>query len=104
MCTAFLSAGGLCVHPDAVCRQIGENLAVPSGVRTVDAYGQLVVPGGIDVHTRLQMAVMGMASADDFYQGTRAALAGGTTMISKMGSAELGTAWGLWHGRASFCS
>lgn len=104
MCTAFLSAGGLCVHPDAVCRQIGENLAVPSGVRTVDAYGQLVVPGGIDVHTRLQMAVMGMASADDFYQGTRAALAGGTTMISKMGSVELGTAWGLWHGRASFCS
>ncbi len=58
--------------------QIGLNL---HGDRSLDATGCYVMPGGIDPHTHLEMPFMGTYSADDFESGTRAALAGGTTMV-----------------------
>ncbi len=57
---------------------IGQGL---SGDKVLDATGCYVMPGGIDPHTHLEMPFMGTYSADDFESGTRAALAGGTTMV-----------------------
>jgi len=47
----------------------------------IDAVGKYVLPGGIDVHTHLEMPFGGTFSADDFETGTRAAAWGGTTSI-----------------------
>jgi dihydropyrimidinase len=49
--------------------------------RTLDAKGQYVMPGGIDVHTHLDMPFGGTTSADDFESGTIAAAHGGTTSV-----------------------
>ncbi len=52
-----------------------------SGDEVLDATGCFVMPGGIDPHVHLEMPFMGTYSSDDFESGTRAALAGGTTMV-----------------------
>jgi dihydropyrimidinase len=52
-----------------------------AGHTVVDAAGMLILPGGIDVHTHLDMPFGGTVSADDYEWGTRAAAIGGTTTV-----------------------
>ena len=60
---------------------VGTDLATPAGCETLDAGGRYVIPGGIDPHTHMQLPFMGTVTRDDFFSGTAAAMAGGTTTI-----------------------
>jgi dihydropyrimidinase len=60
---------------------VGENLDAPASATVIDASGQYVMPGGIDPHTHMNLPFMGTVTADDFFTGTAAGLAGGTTTI-----------------------
>ena len=82
---------------------IGTSLAMPAD-RTIDATGKYVFPGGIDVHTHLDMPFGGTTSADDFESGTIAAAHGGTTTIVDFAIQYKGQtlhhAWETWMKKA----
>jgi dihydropyrimidinase len=67
---------GLCVQGSATSTSWAQ-----SADRVIDATGQLVILGGIDGHTHMEMPFGGTQSVDTFETGTRAAAFGGTTTI-----------------------
>jgi len=60
---------------------IATQLPTENATQILDAANHLVFPGGIDVHTHLDMPFGGTTSADDFRTGTIAAAFGGTTTL-----------------------
>jgi dihydropyrimidinase len=90
---------------DGVISLIGKDLAAMVQADTiVEASGKYVIPGGVDVHTHLDMPLGTITSADDFESGTIAAAFGGTTCIVDFATQDFGgslhTALEEWHKKA----
>jgi len=83
---------------------IGKGLPIDGAQRVIDARGRYVMPGGIDVHTHLDMPFGGTTSADDFQSGTIAAAHGGTTTLIDFAiqykGQSLRTAFDTWMKKA----
>lgn len=62
-------------------KDISDEIALDKTKKVFDASGKIVMPGGIDVHTHLDMPFGGTYSSDNFETGTKAAAIGGTTSI-----------------------
>src|SRR5712671_6173380 len=90
---------------DGKVAAIGKNLPRENATKVLDASGKYVFPGGIDVHTHLDMPFGGTTSADDFETGTRAAAFGGTTTLIDFAiqykGQTLRTAFETWMQKAS---
>src|SRR5438067_886070 len=84
---------------------LGESLPRENCKQILEAKGKYVLPGGIDVHTHLDMPFGGTRSADDFETGTRAAAFGGTTTLIDFAiqykGQSLRTAFDTWMSKAS---
>ena len=84
---------------------LGQDLPRDNAAKFIDASGKYVFPGGIDVHTHLDMPFGGTTSADDFETGTRAAAFGGTTTLIDFAiqykGQSLRTAFDTWMKKAS---
>jgi dihydropyrimidinase len=82
---------------------IGKSLEMESD-KVIDASGKLVIPGGIDPHTHMDLPFGGTFSSDDFFTGTRAAAFGGTTTIIDFAVQNKGESMiagvDKWHAKA----
>ncbi len=94
---------------DVLCQggtiaRVAEAIEPPTGAEIVDAGGMLVMPGGIDPHTHMELPFMGTVASEDFFTGTSAAAAGGTTMIIDFAIPQPGTSlvetWHEWRRKA----
>ncbi|SIS86009.1 dihydropyrimidinase [Insolitispirillum peregrinum] len=66
---------------DGLIKAVGADLEAPGGAEVIDAGGCYVMPGGIDPHTHMELPFMGTVATEDFFSGTVAGMAGGTTTI-----------------------
>ncbi len=89
---------------DEQIKTIGVNLHLTlPDIETIDAAGKLIMPGGVDPHTHLNLPMFDTVSSDDHYTGLKAAAFGGTTTILDFVPQEpgpLSASVEAWHVRA----
>lgn len=110
-----LVRGGRVVTPDGVLdggsvRIAGETVSAVGlleprpGEEVLDCSGCVVLPGGVESHSHLDLEAGDLVTADDFGTGTRAALAGGTTTVVDFATAfhgqTLATGFDRWRAKA----
>ena len=95
--------GDVRVGADGRVSEVGLELAPRPDEAVHEAAGKLVIPGGVDAHTHMQLPVGAVRVSDDFASGTRAAAVGGTTTIIDYVTPERGqdplaavAAWRSW--------
>lgn len=85
--------------------EVGENLQ-SGGAEVIDAFGKLVMPGGVDPHTHFNLEMFDTVSSDDHYTGHKAAAFGGTTtvmdFVPQPASGSLREGVDAWHAKADF--
>ena len=88
---------------DGTIAMIGKTIDAEAD-RVIDAKGRLVIPGGIDPHTHMELPFGGTSASDTFETGTRAAAFGGTTTIIDFAvqykGQSLQEAIDAWHAKA----
>ncbi|HTW67379.1 MAG TPA: dihydropyrimidinase [Bryobacteraceae bacterium] len=89
--TAEKTFAGDVLVEDGTIKDVRPGIAAEPGLEVIDASGMLLLPGGIDAHTHLDMPFGGTTSSDDFETGTRAAAIGGTTTIVDFAIQSRGT-------------
>src|ERR1700728_3144719 len=97
------------IRADVLCQDgtivaVSPNLEPPTGTEIADAGGMLGMPGGIDPHTHMELPFMGTVASEDFFTGTSAGVAGGTTSIIDFVIPNPGTslieAWHAWRSKS----
>ncbi len=66
---------------DEKIAKVEPDIAIAQGMEVIDAEGQFLLPGGVDVHVHLDLPMFNTVSSDDHYTGTKAAAFGGTTTV-----------------------
>ncbi|NBN89579.1 MAG: dihydropyrimidinase [Actinobacteria bacterium] len=102
-----LSAGDVLVEGETIAAIFQPGQVAALGVtadRTIDAKGKYIIPGGIDVHTHMELPFGGTEASDTFETGSNAAAWGGITTIVDMALQRYGEnvqdGLATWHRKA----